>query len=160
MKTKRNRVYKMIPATLLATTLAVSSAHAGFFDRGMHHGGDMLMPIERMIEHIDLTDMQEQQAEKILDNARKEAGNLKQLRHQFAKKIMMNNPDNANYTELAEEHADTIASEVKNKILLMSKVRQDIYQILTPEQKQDLERHIEKRMQRMSMKKDHRRFDD
>lgn len=156
MKTTRYCLRKILPATLLTASLAASTAHAGFFDRGMPHGGDMLMPIERMIEHVDLTDMQEEQAEKILENARQEAGDLKKLRRRFAKKMMMNNPDNANYTAVAEEHAEAIASEVKNKILMMSKVRQEIYQILTPEQKQDLEQHIEKRMQRMA-KRSHRR---
>jgi len=116
----------------------------------MHHrGGDMLMPIERMIDHLDLSDQQEAQAEAILKKARLSTENLGEMRHKMFQQIIHNNPESLDYMTVAEQQADEISAKVKEKVLFMAKVRQDVYKILTPEQKEELEQHIAKRMKRM-----------
>jgi len=161
MKNSRFKLGKMIAMTVLTTSFVASSAYAGgFFDHWRHRGGDMMMPIERMIDHVDLTESQAQQTKDILDKAHQQTKSLQDIRHRFAKQMLINNPDAANYMSTAEQQAEAIAAEVKDKILLMAKVRQEIYQILTPEQKDELETHIEKMMKRMSKKMEHHRYND
>jgi len=151
MKKSRLFVRKLIPVAVIATAFAASSVYAGsFFGGGHHRGGDMLKPIERMIDHVDLSDTQEEQANVIFENARTRSKNIGEIRHRFFKQIVDNNPDDSQYMSTAEEQAEAIATEVKNQILFMAKVRQDVYKILTAEQKEELAEHIEKKMARMN----------
>ncbi len=144
------KINKLFTTAIIAGTLVTSTAYAGGFFGKMHHrGGDMLMPIERMIDHLDLSDEQESQAEEILKQARSSTENLGEMRHQMFQKIIRNSPDSVDYMNVVEQQAETISAKVKEKVIFMATVRQDIYKILTSEQKEEMEAHIEKRMKRM-----------
>jgi len=144
------KINKLFTTAIIAGALVTSTAYAGGFFGKMHHrGGDMLMPIERMIDHLDLSDEQEDQAEAILKKARSNTENLGEMRHQMFQQIIRNNPDSLDYMSVVEQQAETISVKVKEKVIFMAKVRQDIYKILTSEQKEEMEAHIEKRMKRM-----------
>jgi len=144
------KMNKLFTTAIIAGALVTSTAYAGGFFGKMHHrGGDMLMPIERMIDHLDLSDDQEVQAETILKKARSNTDNLGEMRHQMFQQIIRNNPDSLDYMNVVEQQAETISIKVKEKVIFMAKVRQDIYKILTAEQKEEMETHIEKRMKRM-----------
>jgi len=150
MNHRKLNLRRIIPAVLITIALATSSAYAGgLFGGGHHREGGMMKVIERMIDHVDLSDDQEEEAKVILDNAREYTKNMSEIRHRFFKQIIENNPDDTTYLSIAEEQAEAIAAEVKNKILHMAKIRQEVYKILTTEQKEKLADHIEKKMARM-----------
>lgn len=154
MNTHRFSLRKLLPVAVISVaTLTVSSAYAGgFFGHG-HHRGDMMAPIERMIDHVDLSSLQEEQVEEIIKNAGINTKTRGDIRRKYFGQMIKNNPDNADYMLVAEQQADSVASEVKEKILLMAKVRQEVYNILTDEQKLELEAHINKKMQRMKKRR-------
>ena len=141
---------KSLLVVFIFSVLLTSIANAGgLFDRWHHRGGDIITPFERMIDHLDLTEFQQEQAEVILKNARKNTDNLHSMKRIFIKKIVNNNPDSIDYFDIAEQQADEMTNALKSKIILFAKVRHDIYQILTPEQKVELEKHIAKCIKRM-----------
>ena len=150
MKAIRSVTPKLIIAALLTTTLLAATAQAGgFFEKWHHRGGDMLMPIERMIDHLDLSDFQEEQVEEILKNARLNTQSIEGIREQFFTQMIGNNPDNSDYINVSEQHAEAVAAAVKDKVLFMANLRQEIYSILNSEQKEVLETHLEKKLKRM-----------
>ena len=147
-----NKLATLILLTFMTSTISSTALAGGSFGKGHHRGGDMMKPIERMIDHLDLTDSQEQQAEDILKNARSKTKDMMEMKHHFFKKIISNNPDSSDYMAVAEAQAEEISKAVKTKVLLMAKVRQEVYAILTDEQKEALAKHAQKKLKRMENK--------
>ena len=88
MKNNRLLIRKWIPAVVIATAVAASSAYAGGFFGGGHHRGGIIKPIERMVEHVDLSERQEIQVEAILENARQGSKDRFETRHRFFKQMI------------------------------------------------------------------------
>ena len=138
---KRVARWVIAPATLLLLALAWS-ASAGPF-----HGKHGMNPLEKMIDHIDLTDEQEEKVEAIIDRQRAQMD----FRKGFAimKTMIELNPDEANYLEAANEQADLAAQKIKEKILATASARKEIYELLTFEQKDELNEVISRKVARM-----------
>jgi len=66
------------------------------------------------------------------------------------RKMMFNlNPEDPEYMAKVEAQADNMASQMKVRITEFAKVRQEVYAILTDEQKQEMKEMKEKRMKKM-----------
>ena len=59
------------------------------------------------------------------------------------------NPEDPEYMTKVETQADTMASHMKVRMVEFAKVRQEVYAILTDEQKQEMKEMMEKRMRKM-----------
>jgi len=144
---------KFIPLVFLSGILAASVATAGqFFDRWHHGGKGMFTPIERMVDHIDLNEVQEQQVEEIINNARENSGDIHKIKYDIIKNVINNKPQTNHYFETAEQQAELMSTVLKDKFMTMAKVRHDIYEVLTIEQKEQLEKHMNKFLRRMAKK--------
>ena len=55
-----------------------------------------------------------------------------------------------------EEQADAMAAKLKQKVMAMSAARKEIYAILSPEQKQELNEEISRHIERMEKRMDKR----
>ena len=149
MKNNRRLIRKLTSAVVVFTAVTTSAVYAGGFFGGGFHRGDMMKPIERMIEHIDLSDEQDAQVEAILKNAREGLVNKGETRQRFFKQMIDNNPDDLQYMAIAEEQAEAISVEVKKQILRIANVRQQVYEVLTVAQKEELAEHIDRKMEKM-----------
>jgi len=56
------------------------------------------------------------------------------------------NPDDADYLDKVNEHADQAADHVKSKIIQMAKAKQALYGILDESQKTKMSKMMEKRL--------------
>ncbi len=137
-------------ATLIATGMAVTTGAAfagencpkgGFGKHGGMHA--------RMYKNLDLTKQQDQQIKEILEKARpnkaEHRGNRQahfQAKHQL---IQSANLDEDKLNQLAEQTAE----QVKQRFIKRVKTQHQIWQILTPEQRQKVierqNKHMEKR---------------
>jgi len=149
----KKRLYDRYLLIVIVTSLigvATVTQAGGFHGR---HG--MANPLEKMIDHVDLTEAQEAQVELILAPLR-EKGMRNPMRRFQA--LVALDPDNPEYNELVDQEADRIAEAVRAKVVETSRARKQIYDILTPEQKASIERVVEKKMKRFEkrMAKHHR----
>lgn len=125
-------------------------AMAGSLSAGPHYGGgkhSMFNPLERMLEHVDLTEQQEEQVEALLATVKNESGFRKGF--PIMKSMIELNPEDIDYMENVERQADLAANKVREKIIAISQARKDIYALLTYEQKQELNLVISRKLQRM-----------
>lgn len=141
----------VIAMTLVGTVLVSAAAisHAGPF--GGHHNHHN--PLEKMLDSVDLTDQQETEAQRILDA-------LPAKPHQrggMMKELLVLDPDDADYLDQAEKSARKAGEQVTERINAMAKARKDIYSILTPEQKAEIDKRIQKKLKRMEK---HRQYDE
>lgn len=115
-------------------------------DRGGKHDG--LERFRKMADKLDFTDVQEQQLEQILSGAKAkmdvdgERGSMRQM-------LMAIDPEDANYEKEIADAAEQAASKVKAKIIAMADVRKQVHNILTDEQKEKLEKMMQKRQDKM-----------
>lgn len=129
----------------LAMFLAGSSAMAVASPHGKDNDREHSMA--RVIKQLDLSDAQKQKVESILESVEAERGAKKNMPRMRA--LMQLNPEDANYLEQVDAHADAASKQMKAHILDMAKTRQQIYAILTEEQKQELKVLMQKKMKRM-----------
>jgi len=127
------------------------SAGSYFGGHGMIGGGmgkqGMLHPLERMLDHIYLTDQQEIEVAVIVEKFKTEDG----IRTGFSvmKEIVSISPEDASYNEQVSQQAELAAQRIKQKIVDLAEARKEIYSILSEEQKQELNDLIERKMRRM-----------
>jgi len=139
---KRGFRWVFLPLSLVLLAIA------GYVNAGPHFGGHgMMNPLERMIEHIDLNDQQEEQVEDILKSLKGDDAFHKGFSH--VKKMFELNPEDAEYMESVAKQAELVTGKIKQKMLKTAEARQDIYKILDEEQKQELADVINKKMARM-----------
>jgi len=133
-----------IPLSLILLVMA------GYVSAGPHFGEgkrSMLNPLEKMLEHVDLTEQQEEQVEAILSKKKNDSVFHKEF--SMMKSMIELNPEDIDYTEKVEKQADLAANRLRDKIISISQVRKDIYAVLTNEQKQELNLVINRKLQRM-----------
>ena len=153
---RRSRIALIIPATIAAGlfTMGAANAEAGWFGKGQHErGGDQYERMEHLADKLDMTDAQEQQLKVILDTAKERGeqaglGN-KTKRHEMRKMMINLSPEDPEYMTKVEAQADNMASNMKIRMVEFAKVRQEVYGILTDEQKLEMKEMKEKRMKKM-----------
>jgi periplasmic protein CpxP/Spy len=153
---RRNRIALIIPAVVAAGlfTMGAANADAGWFGKNHHErGGDHYERMEHIADKLDMTDEQEQQLKEILTAAKKrgeQAGESKKsVRHEMRKAMLNLSPEDPEYMPKVEAQADKMASHIKVRMVAFAKVRQEVYTILTDEQKQEMKEMKEKRMKKM-----------
>lgn len=149
---RRNRVALLIP-TIIATglfTVGAANADAGWFgkdrhDRAEHHYERM----EHLADMLDMTAEQEAQLKQILENAKQSGGDDRATQREMRKGMMSVSPDDPEFMSKVEQQADAMATRMKARMVEFAKVRQQVYGILTDEQKQKMQKMMEKRMKKM-----------
>ncbi len=131
---------------LLALLCVAVAAQAGGFHgkRGMHS------PFERMLQHLDhldLNEAQEQEVKAIVKKHQDQAQTNKKM--ELMKTMLELSPNDPDYLQQMTEHADQAAAEMRSMIVTMAQVRMEIYEVLTLEQEQEIERAIAKKIKRM-----------
>jgi Spy/CpxP family protein refolding chaperone len=120
-------------------------------EKGSKHAG--VERFRKMADKLDFTDAQEQQLEQILSSAKAKM-EAEGERGAMRQKLMSIDPEDSNYDKEVAAAADQAATKVKAKILAMADVRKQVHAILTDEQKEKLEKMMEKRQEKMKKRAD------
>lgn len=129
---------------------SVAMAGNGWFGHGDHHQKQEhrgFKRFEKMADHLDFSDAQEQQLEEIVTAAKSQIGEMN--RKDMMKQMMTLDPESSDYESQVAAAADQIAEKVKSRIVTMAEVRKQVHAILTDEQKLEMQRLMKKRMKRM-----------
>ncbi len=129
---------------IVFTTAAVAGP---FHDR--HRMGN---PLEKMLDHIDLTDQQEAEIETIMNKFPREKAHKRGFG--MIREMALLDPEDPDYLEAAEAKAQKAASMMAEHIMTMAKIRQEVHAILTEQQKQELRETLERKMERMAKRMD------
>lgn len=142
---KQSKV-KLFVVSLVSTVLlsVATISIAGPF-HGKHGMGN---PLERMLDHIDLTDQQELEIAEILKTL-PEGKKHKKGFHMVRDMIELN-PDDSDFLDQANERAEQAGEMLTKRIKAVAKARKDIYLLLTPEQKQELKKVLKRKINRMA----------
>lgn len=146
------RIALIIPTVIAAGlfTASMANADSGWFGKGKHYGSEHHYErMEHLSDMLDMSDDQETQLKAILKNAKEQGKANKVSRRGMRQAMMSISPDDPQFMTKVEEQADIAAANMKAKMLHFAQVRQDVYAILTEEQKQKMQRMIEKRMKKM-----------
>ena len=131
----------ILPIILVSIMTSVSVMAKPFWaERGSH----MEEKFEHIIEHLDLNDEQERKAVLImadLKQHKEEKQSNKEKRH-----LISLNPEDSDYFEKVNEHANFAAERVKSKIIQMAKAKQALYGILDEDQKVKMTKMMERRI--------------
>ena len=122
-----------------SSALVLAGPHCKENDR--EHG------LEKMIRHLDLSNAQNERIEIILESVDRNRSAKKGMPKMRA--LMALNPEDTDYLQQVEAHADAASKDMKARILEMARVRQEIHAVLTDEQKQALKDLMHKKMKRM-----------
>ncbi len=141
----KNKLITILLATGLAVTTGAAFAGENCQNGGFgKHGG---MPM-KMYKHLDLTKQQDQQLKEILEKARPNKAEHRANRqaHMQARQqlIQSENLDENALNQLAEQTAE----QVKQRFIKRVKTQHQIWQILTPEQRQEVIKRQNKRMEK------------
>ena len=129
-------------AIAIAGSAAVANAGPHFFkEHGMKH------PIEKMLKRLDLSEEQEVQVEEILTSVKGKG--LHKERMQKMRSMLALDPESVDYMAEVEAKATEASERMKSHIIKMANARKEIHAILNEEQKLELKRMVEKKMQRM-----------
>jgi periplasmic protein CpxP/Spy len=142
---------------VVAPMSIVLLASVGYVNAGPHFGGGhhgMMNPLEKMVDHVDLSDEQESQVDAVLSKMKHEKG----MRNGFKMmtSVIALDPESPDYDAKVEQQADAMAAKMRAKVIAMSAARKEIYAILTPEQKQELNEEISRHLERMEKRMDKR----
>jgi Spy/CpxP family protein refolding chaperone len=136
---------KLLLPVLLVGMVSSASVIAKPFG-GERCSSHMEQRLDHMIDYLDLSEEQEQKAEKIFD-ALKESKFDKQSRKN--RQYMMSlNPGDADYLKKVAEYANQKAEHIKLNIMEMAKAKQSLYEILDDSQKEKMAKMAERRMKK------------
>jgi Spy/CpxP family protein refolding chaperone len=119
------------------------------FHRGMHDAGDPQAMIRHLGKSLELDPTQKQEIENVLTAAKPELDALREREKANRQAMRELDVSNSNYdTEVGNLAAEkgAIASE---QALLHGRIKSDIHQLLTPEQRQELARKAQKMRERL-----------
>ncbi|UZE96666.1 Spy/CpxP family protein refolding chaperone [Alkalimarinus alittae] len=157
MTNKRTRMALVVPTIIAAGlfTIGTANAESGWFGKDKHECSEKYeKKMERLSDKLDMTDEQETQLKAILTRAKEDGKTNKMARRGMRQEMLSITPDDPEYHAKAEKHADAAAAQLKTKILKSAEVRKEIYAILTDEQKQKMQRMMEKRMKKGEGRRD------
>lgn len=142
---KQSKV-KLFVVSLVSTVLlsVATISIAGPF-HGKHGMGN---PLERMLDHIDLTDQQELEIAEILKTLPE--GKMHKKGFHMVRDMIELNPDDSDFLDQANERAEQAGEMLTKRIKAVAKARKDIYLLLTPEQKQELKKVLNRKINRMA----------
>ncbi len=134
---------RSIVALLAASTLSMAAAtYAGGYGQGHHgkhgnhHGGMHGLMFERA---LDLTAEQKAAVDNIYSEAKQQRKAASSERREVRQAMMDLNPGDADYQTKVATLAQQQAARVEQKILAHADVQAQIYEVLTPEQREELE---------------------
>lgn len=156
MTNKRTRMALVLPTVIAAGLFSIGAANAdaGWFGKDRHDRGENhYEKMEYLSDMLDMTDEQEVQLKEILKSAKEDKKANKISRREMRKEMMLLSPDDPEFMVKVEAQAELAASQMKAKMLSFAKIRKDVYAILTEEQKQKMQRLMEKRMKKMEDRK-------
>jgi len=135
-------------AVIGITTAAI--ACDGDRERGMHKSDGVKTEkhVERMKEHLDLTDQQALQVSAIFEAKKNAKSDHRSERKAMRQAMMKLDPAASDYEQQVEQLAREQADSMVQKIKAHAQTRKQIHDILTPEQQQKAEEMHEKRMER------------
>jgi len=144
-----------IVSLISALVLSLVAVTGYAFERGKHgyggHGdpGSMMM---KLVDKLDLSEEQESEIKAIFEN-RKTEKEQKQ-RRKVIQELMALDPMSSDYEQKVSAIADEQAEKVREMIVEKAKVRTEIYEVLTPEQREELEEIMAKKMEKIQKKMD------
>ena len=135
-------------AVISLTTAAI--ACDGDRERGKHRydSSKSEKHVERMKEHLDLTDQQALQISAIFEAKKNAKGDHRSERKAMRQAMMKLDPAASDYEQQVETLAHKQAETMVQKIKTHAQTRKQIYAILTPEQREKARSMHEKRMDR------------
>ena len=157
---KRN----IVIATAIAATLGTGAVVAGgtycenggdgYHQRG-HHGAMFGgKGMHRMLHHredeLELTDEQSDSLKAIMKAKRDARGDKRGGRHALMQEAMKLDPMAADYDSRVAELADQVAEMARSRAMEMAEMRKQVAEVLTPEQREEMQAMMAKRMKRMS----------
>jgi Spy/CpxP family protein refolding chaperone len=167
VKMNQKKSLKLIGSVMLASALTFASfgASAGMGEHhrcgGDHHKGEMgIERLDKLGNMLDLSGDQMDKIQAIMKKAREDRNEHRNDRMNMRIAMMSLNPSASNYMNKVDKLADKQAAEVKAKIHKMAKIRQQVYSILTKEQKQKLERFQARKQIEMQNKMAHHKDHD
>lgn len=153
--------YFVIPAIAGAIigSAALLPVSATAKDWGHHHQGQhglmtfgegMFDRFYKITDHLDLTEAQEQQVDTIIKSAKAKLKPDENFRSEMKNFIVEIKPDDPAYEQKLQEIAEDISVKAKEHVLLMGQVRRDVFNLLTEDQRTDLDQWISKRAERFA----------
>lgn len=115
--------------------------------------GHMVERFEHILEHVDLTDEQQAKVDLILKDLKQNIVNGKS--HKKSHLLMMLNPEDPDYLNKVNNHADQLASHKKAKIMQIATAKQALYEILDEDQKMKILKKLERRMNKIEKRNAH-----
>jgi protein CpxP len=120
----------------------------------------------RMIRELDLSEAQREQVHEIMEAAKPQLVALREQIHANRIRLRETTPDDPNYSATVDEVSQAIAATTADMIRVSSRVRSDVYSILTPEQKAKAveladrteERMFERKERWREKRREHRRM--
>lgn len=148
---------RSIVAILAASTLSMAAAtyaggHGHHGKHGDFHGGMRGLMFERA---LDLSAEQKAAVEDVYSDAKEQRKASSSERRELRQAMMDLNPADADYQTKVATIAQQQAAQVEQKILAHAAVQAQIYEILTPEQRVELQKLKEETKDRMA-KRGHR----
>ena len=146
----------VLPTVIAAGLFSIGAANAdaGWFGKDRHDRGENHYErMEHLSDMLDMTDEQEVQLKEILKSAKEDKKANTISRREMRKEMMLLSPDDPEFMVKVEAQAELAASQMKAKMMSFAKIRKDVYAILTEEQKQKMQRLMEKRMKKMEDRK-------
>ncbi len=133
----------LVTAGLLSALIAGASFAGPARDchQGKHHGGHK----DRLIQQLDLSAEQKTAIAELRAAQREQRKSQRQLNK--SNNWLAVTPDQANYEEQVQAYAKQKAAAVEAKILAESKMRAEVYALLTPEQQTQLAQLKEERQE-------------
>ncbi len=145
-------------AVIGITTAAI--ACDGERERGKHRydGAKVEKHVERMKEHLDLTDQQALQIRTIFEERKSARSDHRSERKAMRQAMMKLDPAASDYEQQVEQLAREQAETMVQKIKAHAETRKQIHDILTPEQQQKAEAMHQRRMERFKDRHDSDRW--
>lgn len=120
----------------------------------------------RMMRELDLSETQRDQVREIMESARPRLVELRERAHDARERLRDTTPDDPNYSATVDELSQVIGATMSESIRIASRVRSDVYSVLTPDQKakavelgeQRELRRAERRERRLEKRREHRRL--
>jgi len=121
-------------------------AWGGMESVGSERGGERLL--KKMTRKLDLTDDQSTQIEQILTTSREGTADERETLRDTRKALRELDPSEPTYADSVNQYATVLGDLKRDMIIERSSLRQQISQVLTDEQKQELATLMEKKRKR------------
>lgn len=135
--------FTLIGMVIFATTVISATSVAGDHHKERNGGPKMMKEIRKMFKGLDLSDDQMQQFKQIIETHKqtyKQNQQQRQLKKQTQRDDMLELLSNPSFDETqAELLIDKRQQTMQQKALAMMKLKHQLYQLLTPEQQQNLQ---------------------